>query len=438
MTGPILFEGRNLTLSAGTGIATYARNLNAVARGLGYRTEVLLGARSGLDAKDPVLSEIRMFDAQPPQPSRSYHLQMRYRALVGKPLGIRPVSFRLSGMVVNPSANFDVFDRILAAPDLFDMAERHFRRYGRCATVKLDAKPALFHATHPTPLRVPGCPNIYTIHDLVPLRLPYATLDDKKYHLSLLRRLCAQADHIVTVSEFSRRDIIAFLGIPEERITNTYQSVGIPEHLLAPSDDEVADDVHRAFGLDLKEYFLFVGAIEPKKNIGRLLDAYVSSGTKRPLVIAGGLGWQYEEDLERIEDERFVSYRITEAAIVPDRRVRRLPYLRFEQLIALLRGARALLFPSIYEGFGLPALEAMLVGTPVMTSNIASLPEVVGDAAVLADPFNVQDMADAIRALDDDADLRAELGQRGRQRALMFSKERYEERLAALYRRLLH
>ena len=111
-----------------------------------------------------------------------------------------------------------------------------------------------------------GCPNIHTVHDIIPLRLPYATLDDKRYFLRLVEHLSRTADHIVTVSEFSRRDIIRFFGIPESRITNTWQAVGIPEKLLAKSDDAVADELCHAFRLDMKEYFLFCGAIEPHER----------------------------------------------------------------------------------------------------------------------------------------------------------------------------
>src|SRR5262249_7268887 len=116
---------------------------------------------------------------------------------------------------------------------------------------------------------------------------------------------------------------------------------------------------------------------------------------------------------------------------------RQLPYVPFELLVALIRGARALLFPSLYEGFGLPVLEAMMLGTPVMTSNVTSLPEVTGDAAILVNPLDVEDMTRAICKLDSDADLRADLATRGPKRAELFSPENYRERVAALYRRVI-
>jgi Glycosyl transferases group 1 len=144
----------------------------------------------------------------------------------------------------------------------------------------------------------------------------------------------------------------------------------------------------------------------------------------------------YEKDVEKIEEERFLSYILADAKISPMRRVRQIPYLPRSQLVSLIRGARGVLFPSLHEGFGLPVLEAMMLGAPVITSNVSSLPEIAGDAALLVDPYDVDDIAQAIRALDNDEDLRAELGQRGLKRAAYFSLQAYDDRIAALYGRL--
>jgi glycosyltransferase involved in cell wall biosynthesis len=439
MVETVLYEGHNLTLSAGAGIATYARNLAAAAHELGYATKALVGVERPLNRKNPVLSEIVLYEgSRKGWPPLSVLADLGSSAVIGRPFGIRPVQIHRTGVVIDPGqTGLSSFDALLAAPRLLDVARLHFRRYRLRATLNLDAAPSLFHATHPVPLRVRNCPNVHTVHDIIPLRLPYATLDDKKYFLQLVEHLCKKADHVVTVSEFSRRDIIRFFGIPERRITNTYQAVSIPEKLLAKSDDAVAAELRNAFNLEMKQYFLFVGAIEPKKNVSRLVDAYAASGSRCPLVIAGPLGWQYEVDVEKIQDERFLNYRIEDGYISADRHVRRLAYVPFPQLVSLIRGARALLFPSLYEGFGLPVLEAMLLGTPVMTSNVSSLPEVAGDAALLVDPTDIDRMAAGIRKMDQDSDLRAELSAKGRERAKLFSPEAYQTRVAELYDRVL-
>lgn len=320
---------------------------------------------------------------------------------------------------------------------MLDVERLHFMRHGKRLRLRLQPAPDIFHVTRPAPLDVRGAANIYTVHDVVPLRLPHATADDKAYHLAMLRMLVRDADHIVTVSEFSRQDIIALTGIAPSRISNTYQPVGFPPEMLARSVDQVADALRDKYDLDYQDYYLFVGAIEPKKNISRLINAYGAAGVRRPLVLAGGLGWMYEQDLARINSEQFLSYvQKGDRSIVPRRRVRHLSYLPLRDIVDLMRGARALLYPSIYEGFGLPVAEAMSVGTPVMTSNITSLPEIAGDAALLVDPYDTDAITNAIRTLDCDDDLIADLASRGLARARVFSAEAHAQRLKDVYRSL--
>jgi glycosyltransferase involved in cell wall biosynthesis len=438
MNASVLYDGHNLTLQNSTGIGTYARTLAATAARIGFTPEVLLGGNAGVDRKDQQLSEINLFDALTAlEPSRRLRWERKRSNLWGKPFGIRPVEFSLSGAVFGSSAsNLSGFERMYIAPSLFELTYSHFERYRVRADVKLSSAPSLFHMTFPTPLKTRGCPNIYTIHDIVPLRLPQTTLDDKKYFLRLVRHLCRNADHIVTVSEYSRQDIIQLAGISEDRITNTYQTINLPESVLKKKDHEVGEEVARVFGLDFRSYYLFYGAIEPKKNISRLIDAYAGSGSQFPLIIVGTLGWMYDKDVDKINDEQFLYYRREADRLVPSRRVRRIPYLPVSQLMTLVKGARGLLFPSLYEGFGLPVLEAMTLGTPVITSNVASLPEITGGAAVLVDPTDVDSITKAIRAFDHDEGLRQDLALKGRKRAAFFEPAAYQDRVANLYARL--
>lgn len=436
----ILYEVHNLAIKGGTGIATYARTLAEAAKRLGHDVDGLFSVERGLARGQDRLNEILAFDAVADDEAVSRfeqiwrHLNYPFNALGG----LRPIELVRSGLVVGPSTEvLRPFRRVLAATRLIDVSMMHFKLYGRLVQVKLDAPPSLFHATHAAPLAIKGGPNIYTIHDLVPLRLPYTTLDNKKHLYRLLMELARRADHIVTVSEFSRRDIIEQLGIDERRVTNTYQAVDIPPELLARSDDDVAKDLDTQFGLEPGGYFLFCGAIEPKKNVSRMVDAYAASGSKLPLIMAGGGGWQNRADLRKIGNERFVNFRIDANVVRRERQVRRLEYLPRNQLVTLIRGARALLFPSIYEGFGLPVVEAMALGTPVVTSNVSSLPEVAGDAALLVDPYSVEDIARAIRTIQADSDLCAALIDRGRKRAKKFAPHVYDEQLERLYAKLL-
>lgn len=432
----ILLEGCQLLLREGTGIAAYGRNLAAAVKHAGAAVDVLVGTDKRLGAGDPVLDAISLFDAVRPVPWSP--LRRRMRRWFGAPFGIKAFKVPLDGTVADHLARtFAGFDTVWAATDLDQLTRHHFARHGKRVQARIEETPSLFHATQPIPVAVAGCPNIYTIHDLVPLRLPDTTRDSKPYVLSMLRHLCERADHIVTVSEFSRREIIRFFGLSEDRVTNTYQAVNLPAEMVASGPDRVASLIGAAYGLSVGEYFLFVGAIEPKKNLARLIDAYAASGSKFPLIVAGGLAWQYESELTKIADDRFLHYQIADGLVTPRRQVRRLAYVSQAHLVALLRGARALLFPSLYEGFGLPVLEAMTLGAPVMTANAASLPEIAGGAALLVDPLDADDMARGIRALDQDRDLREELTARGHARAAFFSPENYGKRVADLYSRVL-
>ncbi|MFM7608587.1 MAG: glycosyltransferase family 4 protein, partial [Alphaproteobacteria bacterium] len=187
-----------------------------------------------------------------------------------------------------------------------------------------------------------------------------------------------------------------------------------------------------------QRYFLFFGAIEPKKNVGRLIEAYLASGVSDPLVIIGKKAWKSVKDLQLISgdgDTPRAQARIDSAE--KQSCVLHFDYASFSLLVSLIRGAKAVLFPSLYEGFGLPALEAMSLGTPVLTSNTASMPEVVGEAALQIDPYDIRALVEGIRALDSDADLRGRLAEAGPIRAQEFSPERYQARLAKLYGRFV-
>jgi glycosyltransferase involved in cell wall biosynthesis len=325
---------------------------------------------------------------------------------------------------VEPSA--PPCDGVWAVRDLFHGANRGYGALGRFTPLRFSGSdagtPDVVHWTSPLPIRASKTHNLYTIHDLVPLRLPFATLDNKRRFLSLCREICATADKVVTVSEHSKRDLVRILGIDEARVTVTYQSVELPDTLLARTDEDVAREIAGVFGLDWRGYFIFFGAIEPKKNLARVIEAYLASGVDAPLIIIGGKAWLDEDETQMLDEE------------LADDRIRRYEYLPFPLLTSLIRGARATLLPSLYEGFGLPVLESMLLRTPVLASTAGSLPEVAGDAAVLVDPYDTQAIRSAIIALDADADLRAELSDRGLRQAAKFSPENYQERLAELYR----
>jgi len=286
-------------------------------------------------------------------------------------------------------------------------------------------------------LKVARIPNLYTLHDLVPLRLPYTTLDNKRKYLRLMTKIAKTADHIVTVSETSKADIMRLLKVPESRITNTYQAVNIPAKYRDKPDEIIAREVEGTFRIGYRDYFLFWGSIEPKKNIGRLIEAYLSSNVRTPLVIVGAQAWKSEDELKLLYDDTIRSLVHSGSETTTKRRVIQLSYAPFPLLVSLIRGAKATVFPSLYEGFGLPVLESMLLGTPVISSNTASIPEVAGDAACLVDPYDTPALARAIIAFDQDADLRAHYAALGHRQAEIYSEAHYQTRLKELYGRFL-
>ncbi|MFC7736103.1 glycosyltransferase family 4 protein [Roseomonas sp. GCM10028921] len=434
----IMIDGHNLVLEHGTGVSTYARNLSYRLGASGAEVEVLYGRHvnprwSGL------MREVAFFDDPAIERITPLRRMRRMRRTLTAGLGDTAVDIPVTGQVVaeTHAARMPHFDRLWNVEDVFNCAHNRFKWGPKIVPVRLPlGPPALAHWTYPLPLRLPGALNIYTFHDLVPLRLPFTTLDQKRRYFRLCRMLLETADHIVTVSEASRRDIISLLGAPPEKVTNTYQSVELPAHLANKPEDVARDEVRGAFGMRWKGYHLFFGAIEPKKNLARLIEAYLTSGVTTPLVILGKQAWKSEDELRLLGAKHvrkapppLSGPRRKEAA----GRVILLDYAPFHLLVSLIRGAKSVLFPSLYEGFGLPALEAMSLGTPVLTSNTSSLPEVVGDAAVKVNPYDVRAMVEGIRVLDADEELREHLAWAGRRRAALFSAAAYERRLADLY-----
>jgi glycosyltransferase involved in cell wall biosynthesis len=432
----IIFDGLNLALEEGTGVATYARMLTRVARDLGHKVGVVYGSPQA-PSKNPLLREIAFFDEKRAikrsKPAEILHYifdGIRYH------LPVRPTPVEVSGIVV--TRQFDetlpALDSLFVARNLFTNASGHFQRTKAFVDLDFDPRPDIFHCTYQLPLRSKSACNIYTIHDLVPLRLPFTTLENKRRTFRLLKKIAEKADHIVTVSENSRRDIIDLLSVDEKRVTNTYQAVAFPKEDLERSEETIAEQLSGSFGLEFQQYLLFFGALEPKKNVGRLIEAYLASRISIPLVLVAGGGWHNEAETTLLDDLRDGEPRAIEGnPLRLKRRVHRFRYVRPSFLVTLIRGARAVVFPSLYEGFGLPVLESMVLGTPVVTSRESSLPEIAGDAALLVDPYDADDIARGITTIVNDADLRAELSRRGHRQAAKFSVERYRERVAALY-----
>ena len=428
----ICVDGFNLAATQGTGIATYSRNLLKAADRLGFRTEALFGPTIPAGPFKP-FGEVAILDPErPATPLRMAQKFDRDLRTFFSPQGRTAHPVSISSDVIWPGGESarPVAAQFWASHKLYFYANRAFKKHCRGTPVHFatDEAPApdVMHWTTLLPLRARNAPNIYTIHDLIPLRLPHTTLHNKQVFMNLCREVVRHADHIAVVSEATRQDVIRMLGVPEDRVTNTYQAVSLPEALIDRPQADVAIELEATFQLGWSEYFLHFGAVEPKKNLGRVVEAYLASGVKTPLVVVGGRGWLSEPEIAPITHLKSVGGPGAD-------RVHFYEYMSFTTLISLIRGARAVLFPSLYEGFGLPVLEAMSLGTPVLTSNQGSLPEVAGDAALQVDPYVIDALAKAVRMIDADAGWREEASARGRTQAALFSNAAYDARLRELY-----
>ena len=285
MSRRIYFDGLNLSLERGTGIATYTRMLPAWCASSATRSGSSTARRTG---------------------RRKIRCCARLRFLIP---AMRLMCRGTAGPTTGLSTSCSHIRGVKPAPVIAERHRRHRSVPGspaaarsglcrpqpvrQCAPLLLlerrgsptsisTARPDILHCTYQMPIRAKGACNVYTIHDLVPLRLPFTTLDNKRQTYRLLRKIAREADHIVTVSEHSRRDIIELLGVDEKRVTNTYEAVEFPRELVERPDDVVAEQLAQLVSARSRDYLLFYGALEPKKNVQRLIEAYHAVGRRYP------------------------------------------------------------------------------------------------------------------------------------------------------------
>ncbi len=282
----------------------------------------------------------------------------------------------------------------------------------------------LLHApVYVSPLLGP-CPTVVTIHDLSFIKLPQAFRASNRSYLKLFTRLSVRrAAKIIVVSENTRRDAALLLGIPLERIVVIPNGV---DETFCPIQDQSRIAAFRRRRSIPDRIILFVGTIEPRKNVGTLIRAYAQLKEKgiieHKLVIGGNKGWMYEPTFALVEE-----LELSEEVIFPG-------FLSPEELPLWYNAAELFAYPSLYEGFGLPPLEAMACGTPVITSNVSALPEVVGKAGIMVGPHDVEAWAEAIEQVLLDAELRESLSNAGLKRAARFSWHKTAEMTVDLYR----
>jgi len=273
------------------------------------------------------------------------------------------------------------------------------------------------------PPTVPGTPTILTVHDLSFIRDPDSALPALRRYLNrVVPRSVARATHVLADSLATKNDLVELFGAPPKKVTVMYG--GVDARFAPVRDPEKLTAIRGKYHLGLEPFVLGLGTVQPRKNYKRLIQAFSTVKAQIPtlkLVIVGDKGWLYDEIFAEVKLAR------QEASVVfPG-------FVEDGDLPALYSAAELLAYPSIYEGFGLPVLEAMACGTPVITSTTSSLPEVGGEAALLVEPTDVEGIAGALRRLLQDADLRRTLITKGFEQARQFTWEKAALQLLGIY-----
>jgi glycosyltransferase involved in cell wall biosynthesis len=285
----------------------------------------------------------------------------------------------------------------------------------------------LFHWTNFLTCSQKRGKKVLTVHDVSFFLFPeYHPLKRRLTFKALFPRSLEQADQIITDSDSTKRDLVEHFHVPVDKITTVHLGV---DQSFAPVREADALVVMTKHGVRFGAYLLYIGTVEPRKNLPRLIQAYnlfrANASLSLPLVLVGASGWLNQDLFREIDKSPWKGD------------IKLLGYVEKADLPALYSGATAFVYPSIYEGFGLPPLEAMACGAPVITTNNSSLPEVVGDAALIVDAHDVDAIANAMVQIASDPSVRENLRQRGLVRAKFFTWRRTAEQTLAVYEKVL-
>jgi len=417
----VLIDSQNLALPYGTGIKTYGLTLLAALRRLGSAPDLLASARWH---SNPLVARAQLYDEQ----LKPTHGVAAFWELWRNRLGRTKVAEYLPP----PDKNWQVSKELFPygcgcsiLPHVYEYARWVHEWHSLPARFSTRKTYDIWHSTNPMLLRAEGLRTITTIHDLIPLLQPQTCPMDRATFAEQIRFAVSESRALATVSENTKHDLQTYFNVPDDKIVVTHQP-SFYENWAGT--ERQREGVLREFDLKPQKYILFTGNIEPKKNIRRLLRAYLTLDTDLPLVIVGRKAWMWKEDF---------------VALLPHvrgaaRKVRLLGYVPAESLPYLYESAYCFVFPSLCEGFGLPPLEAMSLGCPVVCSKIPSLVEVGGDDVEYVDPLDVESIARGMERLLNDRSYRDQLGARGRKQALRFSFDNYVGKIKQLYQKALN
>jgi len=266
---------------------------------------------------------------------------------------------------------------------------------------------------------------IQTLHDVIPLTCIYhPPQDDSKIFYYRIKNMLKYSDKILSVSEFSKSECLKVFPDFEKKIEVVYQPAPVyDDEMILVEDKSIQEGILKKFKIKKDNYLFYVGMLESRKNIKGLIEAFLAVYEKIriPLVLAGALGYGNEEFISYLKDKKLKN------------KIKYIGYINNIEKLVLLKNTRSFLFPSFNEGFGLPPIEAMLMGTNILTSNVSALPEVCGNAALLIDPYNIKELAEGIKEITLNDSLRDDLKKNYSTQLEKFSYESFEKRLAKVF-----
>ena len=341
------------------------------------------------------------------------------------------------GLWKRPGSILETFERENTQPTIPSPPERWHKNPVKAALRKLlplvqglqlagYASEYIYHSPNYRLMPYKG-KSVVTFHDLSLIRHPELHPEDRLDELvPALEKSAMQADHIITDSEKVRREVMSHYGLGEDRVTAVPLASSFePRSTDVPARDRYLEDL----GLAPGRYLLFTSTLEPRKNVGGLLRAYrelpASTRAHFPLVLAGQLGWKSDDISAELSNPETA------------RQVRHIGYVSNQQLSYLYSGARTFVYPTYYEGFGLPPIEAQAFSVPVITSNRSCLPEVTGGAALLIDPDDCDELTRAMLRLIEDPGLHTKLAQQGLENVRRFSWQNTAAQTIDVYRRVM-
>ena len=313
--------------------------------------------------------------------------------------------------------------RKLPDPAIFGIRAARWLKY-EYKLNKLCRKKAfdIYHETAFAPAKLTSIPTVYSIYDLSLRRYSETHPRERVWFFEyFIKTRLKYARHILTISEFIKQEIIEEFKVPPSMVTAVPLA---PDPLFGLCTADIVKKTRIKYNLP-ETYLLFVSSLEPRKNIDLLIEALQTANTDIPLVLVGWHGWGEKKWLEKVKKTN-LKKRIYITGHVPD-----------HDLKAIYNGAQALVYPSLYEGFGLPILEAMTCGCPVICSNTASMPEVAGDAAILINPAKSDELAHAIETIVHDTEIRNNLIRKGFKQATSFTWDSTARKTLGVFKRVV-